>query len=214
MQNPSSKFLYKYLIFTLILLSALYLKKQFFAVNYYRTANHAFFDIDKQKVDSLLAGLSDSLKINFLLGENTIYIDSIDYNQINDTVFLKEYFDYHLSTLKDSGFLFYLYYPAKSVYAKLNDTAYFNFIKKRYELIDKIAEKNGMLAGWVYQKHQQKQLEELCDSTSTKFTGEKTFLETKIKLHVFNDKSITHTHFRFKGLKICNVNTEDKDLEK
>ncbi len=214
MQNPSSKFLYKYLIIIILSLSAMEIKKQLLPGAVPEIFHLSVLNADKNIVDSIISSMNDSAKIQLILGKELFFIDTIDYNMIGDSIFFKEYIDDLLNSIKNEGKLFYAYYPAKSKFDDLADTSFFNFQIKRYRYINTLAEKKALFAGWVYPRNIQTQIEQLYDSTKIQFAKQQNFLKTQNTFHIFENEQITHTHFDFEGLKITFIDTANKDLKK
>ncbi|MCF6242260.1 MAG: serine hydrolase [Bacteroidales bacterium] len=213
MQNRSTQFLIKYILIIFLTAFFMQLKKQLFPSEKQEIFHIELLNMDGHFIDSMISSMTDSTKIELLLGSNLFFIDTLNYNMITDSSFLNEYFNYRLSKSKQQKKLFYAYYPAKSDVDNLKDSSFFNFLIKRYQQINKIAQKNGLIAGWVYKENIHQQLEDIDDTLKKQFSLQRNFLKTQNAFHIFESSYITHTHLEFEGLKILK-NTEHKAIDK
>ena len=202
MHHSSGKFLLKYFIIMFLSFAVMQTKihlsnsvpTRFFTLN--------ILNIKKTTIDSLLSGLNTNEKIQLLVNTQQFYIDTLNYNMITDTAFLYNYLDSKFSEIKRKHKSFYAYYPLLNAPNSLNDSLFLNFIHKRYKKIYKLAEKNGLIAGWIYPKNINDSLKNICDTLHTEINPYQHFLKSEIAFHIFDNKDYKQNNFKFEGLKI------------
>ena len=189
MHHSSSKFLLKYfVVLTILLLFLLISRKKETLTPIQIQYTLPFLNIDNHFTDSIIKSLSLDEKLALVFPQKNIFIDSNDYNMITDTVFLQKYLSVQIHKQTEQNLAFYCYFLAQSKYADLTDSAFFNFIAKRYVFIDKISKNQRKLTGIFYPVYLQKQVLAINDTTKHNTDIQGLFFKTQISLHIFEYK--------------------------